>query len=145
MARDWIHTEMMSVWSCMGTKKCVMVFEKAVTRMVRGSGASRHQHFNFKWVTNRGRRDMRPPYSPAPPSHLLSNRSWRLHIRLIVPEVRSIPPHHATVASVELIGTRSRSSTPNHCSTVGRLPLESEKVVHLRNPGRATVGVAVAP
>ena len=143
MARDWIHTEIMSVWSCMGTKKCVMVPEKAVTWIVRGSGASRHQHFNSKWVTDRRRRDMRPPYSP--PSHLLSNSSWRLHIRLIVPEVRSIPHHHATVASVELIGTRSRSSTPNHCSTVRRLPLESGKVVHLHNPGRATVGVAVAP
>ena len=48
----------------------------------------------------------------SPPSHLLYNRSSLLHIRLVVPEVRSIlllpliTPLHA---SVELIGMRSRS------------------------------------
>ena len=46
-----------------------------------------------------------------PLSHLLSNRSSLLHIRLVVPEVRNIPPHHATntVASVELVGMRPRT------------------------------------
>ena len=63
-------------------------------------------------VTDRRHQDKRP--SLLPPSHLLCNRSCLLHTRSVVIEleVRSVPPLPLITplqASVELVGTRSRS------------------------------------
>ena len=115
MARVWIHTEMMSMWSCMGTKKCVVV------------GPLRERVVP-SYITDRHLRD----------KSLLCNRSCLLHTRLVVPKVCSVPPPPLITplhASVELAGTRSRSlhahslqhSSPTHWQREGSSPTQPWK------------------
>ena len=111
---------MMSVWRCMGTEKRSTVPENRCAQTVRGL------------------------LTPHPATYSAIGRAcctldWSSLGLTMRPEVRSIPPLALITppySSVELVGVRSRSSTPSHCSTVRPLPSSTCHTVMPPHPGR---------